>query len=296
MYFLKKYRRGIFVKYRKHMPVTEMLLKDINYLLLKISNFFANNFSHKTLLVYPHYPSRGSALYKISRILKYNITNKPGSNYNLAVYWEYLTFREEFHFLESIADETKVINLHSRDISKVFVDKAFKKVFGYSTFIDPKSYTGKIVKKNDINAIHDGTILQGPVKTTEDGFIYQILINNAGPGDTVIDIRVPIVNGTIDFVYEKFKPVDNRFGHPSKSVVRKIEDMLSTKEIELLNKLCDEMQLEFGEMDVLRNKDDGKIYVIDVNNTPQFQRKLIKEDEKTALHKIAAAFRKEFLS
>ena len=278
------------------MPVVEMMLKDINYLMLKISNYLANNLKHKTLLVYPHYPSRGSALYKISRILNYNVTNKPESHYNLAVYWEYLTFREEYQFLESITDETKVINLYSRDISKVFVDKAFKKVFGYSTFIDPKTYSGKIVKKNDINAIHDGTILQGPVKTTEDGFIYQILINNAGPDNTVIDIRVPIVNGTIDFVYEKFKPVNNRFGHPSKSVVRKIEDMLSTKEIELLNKLCDEMQLEFGEMDVLRNQDDGKIYVIDVNNTPQFQRKLSKEDEKAALHKIAVAFRKEFLS
>lgn len=296
MYFLKKYRRGIFVKYRKHMPVMEMMLKDINYLVLKISNYFANNLKHKTILVYPHYPSRGSALYKISRILNYNVTNKPQSHYNLAVYWEYLTFREEYQFLESIAPKTKVINLHSRDISKVFVDKAFKKVFGYSTFIDPKTYTGKIVKKNDINAIHDGTILQGPVNEIEEGFIYQILINNAGPDDTVIDIRVPIVNGTIDIVYEKFKPVNDRFGHPSKSIVRKIEEMLSTGEIELLNKLCHEMQLEFGEMDVLRNKDDGKIYVIDVNNTPQFQRRLSNDDEKTALNKIAAAFKKEFLS
>jgi len=29
------------------------------------------------------------------------------------------------------------------------------------------------------------------------------------------------------------------------------------------------MALDYGELDVLRNKNDGKIYIVDVNNTPQ---------------------------
>jgi hypothetical protein len=47
----------------------------------------------------------------------------------------------------------KVINLYSRDISKQFIDNIHKYVFGYSTIIDPLTYKGKIVKKNDIKGI-----------------------------------------------------------------------------------------------------------------------------------------------
>ncbi|MGM0649910.1 MAG: hypothetical protein ACQES1_05305 [Bacteroidota bacterium] len=281
--------RGFFNRYHRNMPLSEMLLKDTNHLFLKCHNWLKNGFKTKTILVYPHYPSRRSTIYLLARQLNYNVTNKPKNKFDFAIYWEYLTFRKEYEYLESIARHKKVINLYSRDISKKTVDQAFKSVFNYSTFINPLTYKGKIVKKNDINAIHDGTVLDGPIEKKENGFIYQILINNKTNNDFVIDIRVPIIFGTLSFVYEKFKPENDRFGHPERSIVRNINEMLSNEEINKINKLCHLLKLEFGEMDVLRDRDNGKIYVIDVNNTPQFQKQLSKPDRDFALRKMAGA-------
>jgi len=262
-------------------------MKDVNYLFLACLHWFNNGFTSKTILVYPHYPSRRSTIYLIAKKLHYNITNKPAKGFDFALYWEYLTFREEYAYLEGIVHKKRVINLYSRDISKEAVDRAFKTVFGYSSFIDPLTHKGKFVKKNDINAIHDGTIVEGPVEHVEAGFVYQKLINNTSvDGSMVVDIRVPVIFGTLSFVYEKFKPVDDRFGHPAKSVVRHIHDMLTEEEIHNINRFCEHMKLEFGEMDVLRDTDTGNIYVIDVNNTPQFQSKLSPSDRNYALHEM----------
>lgn len=298
MYFLKKNKRGIYNKYRKQMPVFEMFLKDTNWFFLSLKNYFRNGNQHKNLLVYPHYPSRGSTIYKIGKRMNYNITNKPKKKMDVAVYWEYLTFREEFQYLESIANKVKVVNLFSRDISKVYVDEVFKKVFGYSTFVDPKSYEGPIVKKNDVNAKHDGAILQGPLQDVEEGFVYQLLIDNSFNDDLVEDLRVPIINEVLDFVYIKHRQISERFKNTTvNTVIKKSIEVLSQDEINLLNAFCKELKLEYGELDVLRNKNDGKIYVVDVNNTPQGPpAHTSKEDADFALDTIADAFQKAFLS
>ena len=59
------------------MPFGEVVLKDLNYLSLSVKNFFRNDFKNKSILVYPHYPSRGSTVYKVGNLLGYNVTNKP---------------------------------------------------------------------------------------------------------------------------------------------------------------------------------------------------------------------------
>ncbi|MFW5805834.1 MAG: hypothetical protein ACOCVX_04825 [Bacteroidales bacterium] len=288
----RKKFRGLFNRYHKNMPYSEMVTKDIDYLFLACYHWFKNGFKSKTILVYPHYPSRRSTIYLLAKQLNYNVTNRPNKKFDFAIYWEYLTFRKEFEYLESVARHKKVINLYSRDISKKTVDQAVQSIFDYSTFINPLLYKGKIVKKNDINAIHDGTILNSPVDKKEDGYIYQILINNTTDDGMVVDIRVPIIFGTLSFVYEKFKPVDDRFGHPDRSFVRDIHDLLTGEEINSINRLCEHMKLEFGEMDVLRDRKNGKIYVIDVNNTPQFQSKLSPSDRNYALQKMATELEK----
>jgi len=188
----------------------------------------------------------------------------------LAVYWEYATYREEFQLLESLKEQCPVLNLYSRDISKVAVDKIHREVFGYNTFVDALSYAGKVVQKNDVNAIHDGQILQGPLAKTEAGFIYQILIDNSFSTDLVLDIRVPVVGEALDFVYLKYRNIEERFKNTTvKTEVKAIGEILSQEELKLINHFCNKMALDYGELDVLRNKNDGKIYIVDVNNTPQ---------------------------
>ena len=57
------------------------------------------------------------------------------------------------------------------------------------------------------------------------------------------------------------------------------------------------MNLDYGEFDVLRDLDDKKIYIVDVNNTPFGPPSNISGSEgKKAISILAKAFREAFLS
>ena len=298
MYFIPKFNRGIFNRYHRKMHWTERLTKDMSFAFQWLVNFIAQGFRSGTILCYPHYPSRGSALYKMAKHLHYNITNNPKFSFDIAVYWEYLTYREEYHYLESIAYRTKVVNLYSRDISKTKVDEVFLEVFGYSTKIDPTEYEGKAVCKSDINAIHNYYVIECPIeeKPAEDAF-YQVLINNEVENDRVEDIRIPIVKGTLKNCYLKHRQLGNRFKNPIYTKITPIGELLSDREIALINRMAEKMHLELGEIDALRNRDDGKLYIIDVNNTPQGPPSGISRQEgKQTIRELAAAFEERVLS
>lgn len=267
--FVTSYR-GYFNKYRKGIPLFETLTKDIGYALLWLKNYLKNGFRSRSILVYPHYPSRGSTIYKAGKALGYNVTNKPKSDQVFAVYWEYLTFREEYQWLEKLAENLKVINLHSRDISKLYIDKIHQQVFGYATQVEPTEYQGLIVQKSDVNALHDGQILEAPCESRGDDFIYQILIDNQYSDDLVLDLRVPVVAKIMDFTYLKYRDIHERFLNTTAKVeIQPTKEVFSPEEIDQLNRYCAALHLEYGELDVLRHRGDGKIYVVDVNNTPQ---------------------------
>jgi hypothetical protein len=274
------------------MDLLERIMKDLSYMRLSIIHYFKNGFKSKKLFAYPHYPSRGSTLYKIGNQLGYNVSNKLSGNIEAVVYWEYLTYREEYALMEDIEPNIRVVNLNSRDISKVFVDEVHNRVFGYSTIVNPLEYNGQIVKKNDINAKHDGEILQGPLKEVEDGFIYQKLIDNTHGDNLVMDYRVPIVNKTLDFIYLKYRNQSVRFTNSTqKTDLVGINEVFSDSEIEYIDAFCRKIKLDYGELDILRDKNDGKIYIVDVNNTPQGPpANISKEDSKKALSAIALAF------
>lgn len=283
--------RGYFNKYRKGIPLFETFTKDLGYSLLWLKNFINNGFKSRTILVYPHYPSRGSTIYKVGKAMGYNISNKLKPDTKFAVYWEYLTFREEYHFLEKLAPKKKVVNLHSRDISKIYIDKVHQEIFKYSTQVDPSTYQGKIVQKSDVNALHDGKILEAPVPSLGDDYIYQILIDNQYSEDLVLDLRVVVVGKVLDFTYLKYRAINERFLNTTTNTeVVETKAIFSAEEIEQLNNYCQALKLEYGELDVLRNKNDGRIYVVDVNNTPQGPpANTSKEDGERALQNIGKA-------
>lgn len=137
------------------------------------------------MLIYPHFPSRGSTIYKLAGQMHFNVTNKLTREYELAAYWEYTTFREEYRELEAISEkeDIKVINLYSRNIGKKYIDQKFEDVFGYSISINPLSFKKKCVRKSDTNAKHDGTIIQCPVNHVEEGYVYQKLVDNSWGDD-----------------------------------------------------------------------------------------------------------------
>jgi hypothetical protein len=45
------------------------------------------------------------------------------------------------------------------------------------------------------------------------------------------------------------------------------QDVVSPAEIDLIRRFCSEIRLDWGGVDVLRNKQDGRIYIVDANKT-----------------------------
>jgi hypothetical protein len=86
---------------------------------------------------------------------------------------------------------------------------------------------------------------------------------------TVVDIRVPVVGGEMPFVYLKYRPLGDRFRNANSRVeVAPTGRVLSLGERERIRAFCRLIGLDLGELDVLRDAADGRIYVVDVNHMP----------------------------
>lgn len=284
------------------MPLPKRVLEDTIFRIKWQLNYYRNGKTNKTILFYPQFPSKTTILHKVFTALHYNITNNPNKGHCLTIYWDDTTFRKPNSLILELGKTNRVVNLNCMDISKSHVDKIFAQTFGYSCLVDCQTYSGPIVKKNEINAFHDGVIVQGPVQR-EDGFVYQKLINNSVDDELTADMRIPVINGIIPLIYIKYKPDDERFGlfkrkhHRQKSVeLHPPEDLLSADEISKLITFCKDFNLDYGELDVLRHKDDGKIYVVDVNNTPTGPPYMNPKDKQAALQKMTEVFVSQYLT
>lgn len=289
--------RGFLNRYYRGMPWLERILKDLSEGIYRLGLWLRKG-KVSFIYAYPHFPSRGATLYKIARHLDLAITNRPPSRPVALVHWEYLTFQEEFADLARYAPLQDVINGKVKDISKERVDRIHQEIFGYATRIDPVRYQGKAVQKSDINALHNYAVLDCPIAERQEGAFYQILINNeVHEGTRVEDIRVPIIKGTLPFAYLKHRDIKVRFKNPIYCKPLPIEELLSAEEITLINAYAKRFGLDFGEMDVLRNRDDGRIYIIDVNTTSQGPPSGISEaDSDWAIDQMAQAFSQRCLS
>ncbi len=283
-------------KYREDMPFPKRLLEDIIFRLRYLRLFLKNNRVIKTFLFYPHYPSKRSVLYKIMGLMDYNRTNNPKLKHDYVINWQHETFRKKIPLLEELNKKQHVINLNCNDISKKYIDSVFKSVFGYCTEINPVTYKGICVKKNNINAMHDGEIIECPVNNPDTNYIYQKLINNIYDDNLVQDLRTPVIKGNIPVVYLKRRPVEGRFAREkTTSRTGNPDEIFSAEEKNKIKRFCEKLKLEYGDLDILRDNDDGKIYIVDVNNTPHGPSQLSKKEKKYVLEILAREFRKAFM-
>ena len=245
------------------------------------------------ILFYPQRPSKHSTIYKIAKVLDYEIINNPQEQYDLAVSWEDITFRDISMFLPKA--NGKIVNERCNDISKKKIDKIFKSVFNYSTFIDPAIFNGKCVKKSNLNAKHDGQIVECPIELQEPGVIYQKLINNENENWGIYDIRTPVFNQTIPFVLIKSKIRERRFeDYFTQSFIQETNTVFNSKEVADIIKFCKRLGFDYGELDILRDSTNNKIYIIDANNTPWWCPFLPPTESDKAIDKLAETFKKEF--
>jgi len=254
--------------------------------------------ARKRLLFYPERPGVGYVMYKICLVLGYRPTTDVERAFNLAMKWSSKTLSPRDRVLTKLVDGHEILNIRCENIRKTHVDSVFRDVFGCSTMIDPLRFEGKCVEKSNLDGLHDGTIVNCPVQTIKDGFVYQRVINNERNRGMVEDIRVPIFKDTIPFVYLKYRPVDKRFAKRNTRVLfAEPLDVFSQQEIRSIVSFCGKMGLDYGELDVLRDGEDGKIYIIDVNNIPGgTPNDMREEDEKIAFMRLAETFENVFIT
>lgn len=163
--------------------------------------------------------------------------------------------------------EAGMLNGRCVDISKIRVDRAMAGVFGYGVTVDPVTLAGPCVEKSDLNGAHDGRIIRCPTPA-RDGRVYQRVIDNRIAGGMVEDLRVAVMGARLPLVYVKHRPERSRFSNINSAVrVAMPDEVLGAEEQHLLRRVADRIGLDVGEMDVLRDRRDHRIYVVDVNRT-----------------------------
>jgi hypothetical protein len=223
----------------------------------------------KRILFYPDVPWERSMIYQICLILGCGLSNSTTSKFDLAVKWKDSTNFKPDAMLAGLAKDYTIVNINCNDISKSHVDRVFAEVFGYSAEVDPLTFEGKCVQKSNRNAAHDGKIIDCPILETNDDSIYQLLVDNEVEGGLVMDIRVPVIKDIIPFAFLKFRPIEFRFkADVTKSIVVEVSEIFTEEEQAKTLQFCQKIGLDYGELDVLRDRKDGRIYIVDANPTP----------------------------
>lgn len=157
-------------------------------------------------------------------------------------------------------------NFGCDNITKSRVAEVFAAVFGYPLALDPECGFGLAVEKGEANGVHDGRLVWRPTRARP-GRAYQRLIDNVEDG-LAVDLRTPFVGGRPVVVFIKRRPVEDRFAnHNSEVALARPQDVFSEAELERLSAFTRAMGLDWGGLDILRDRPTGRLYVVDVNKT-----------------------------
>ncbi len=187
------------------------------------------------------------------------------------------------------------VNFHCTDVSKSRVAAVFEEVFGYPLAVNPEHFQGPCVEKGEANGVHDGRVVQCPAPRRP-GKTYQRLVDTIADDGLVEDIRCPTILGEIPVAFIKRRPAATRFANAN-SQVRLVDpaDVLRPAERARIAQFAAAMGLEWGGVDVLRDRRDGRLYIVDVNKTdmgPPTALNLL--DQMRAALRLARAFRRAF--
>ena len=251
----------------------------------------------KWVLFYPKVPIYASVIHKICLFNGWGMTNDPSKSHILAVKWLDETYCEPDDTLNELVKKEYVINAGSLDISKTYISDKFEQVFGYALSINPLKFHGPCLCKSEVNALHDGEIVYCPVESLKKGYVYQKLVNNEYDEEWVLDYRVPVFNGMVPFLFYNFRHMSNRFqrGRLETEIVE-TDEVFSGDELEKIKRFCQVIKMDYGELDILRDRYDGRIYIVDANNTPSGPPKALPDPEKKrALIRKSEVFKAHFL-
>ena len=252
---------------------------------------------NKIVLFYPDLPLSWHLAYAICHALGYAMTNDPKAKFDIAIAFEDTTFRTDNPTLSDLEHRHRVLNSGCGDISKKRVDRVFLETFGYGLEVDPRTYDGLYVKKSNLNARHPLERFLTLDKPTEPekGYVYQKLIDNQIDKDFAMDVRTFIFGDAIPFVFYRKRSIHDRFNDDTVAATLVETDKAFSKEEQAsIVRFSKAFGLDYGELDVLRDNKDGKIYIVDANNTtagPQPGVHIKKDHYRLFIEKLAGAFR-----
>jgi hypothetical protein len=233
-------------------------------------------------LIYPKPLVQGQKLRYLLSHIGWEWHNNLSEPYDIVFHWNYKNTLTEndIKWMKNI--NVPIINKDVVNVQKDYLQEQFKRIFGYDIYIDPTCHYGTCIKKTTQQAVHGARIVHCPISksnvdkrrpVSKDGvtftFKYEKFIDTRYDLDILHEVRIPVTNHTIEFVYVKFLGVKSAF-HPQKEdyFVVKVDDPLNwmtikeKQKIELLSRV---MGLDFGEFDMLRDNSTGKLYICDMN-------------------------------
>lgn len=219
------------------------------------------------ILCIPDLP--GGKFASMCELAGYRPTNDISEAFHIAIKWLGETFTPAGEVLRELSAVQHVINGGCEDISKTHVEAVHRALFGYGLMVDPTLYAGPAVMKSNLNAQCRESVVTCPLPEAAPGFVYQKLIVTQPEPAEFEEYRVPVTGSEIPCVVIKRRPVARRFdrtaGHAE---LASATEVFSAEEIGLLLEFCRRMGMDFGDLDVLRDRFDQRIYVIDANPTP----------------------------
>ena len=249
-----------------------------------------------TLLFWPDLPTHWHVIWKLAASNGYRITDDPSADVVAAVRFIDQTIWEPDEVLLDVATRVPVLNLNCSDIGKSVVSEANLRAFGRQLGVDPLTHKGTIVVKSEANATHDGVLVEGPITEIDPEMSYQRLIDNRLEDRGLFEvIRTPVIDGHVPLIYRKLRGGDNRLDNGYDDAQRhETSEYLNEEELAGIARFVQEMHMDHGEIDVLRDiAGDGQIYVVDANNTPWGPPRFLDETQRReAVGHMAPYFRR----
>ena len=226
---------------------------------------------------------------RLSAALGYHVTAIPSRPHDVAVKFHDATYTDPAVLAPLGA--RPVINGNSLDISKSRVNRAFVEAFGVNSFVDPETHVGPMVEKPDLNSKRGLGVIQGPAPARE-GFVYQKLVDSTTGDGRYVELRLAYHDGRFPLAYKKEIDVATRFRKVHARVtVETPTEHFSADELARVALMCQAMGIDFGEIDTLRDKADGQVYVVDIDNTPYGPvKELTEAGHEQAVRLLAASF------
>jgi len=255
--------------YPDRMPLLERIGKELRFRKAVKASKEAHG-QPQFVLVHPDWPSKRASIMAYADALKWVVTNQPDTptRFNGTTTLK-LAFDDR---TEKRQAQPGFWNGHCLDISKSTLDRHHHEVFGYGLNVDPTTHNGPMLEKSEGNAVHDGREIQGPLSPDQlqPNKVYQRIIDNRTENGLFEDLRIVVIRGELPLVYRKRKTGEVRYTNETVEVdlAESPKTLLSDTEMEQIASLSAKMCADFAELDVLRDRQDGRIYCADLNPTP----------------------------